>query len=61
MKKVIIIKKKLAEKLEKICEKTQSKNQSLNIRRLALKNSNVGKIDTFKNILLDFLIGNLND
>lgn len=61
MKKAATVEKKLAEKLEKAREKAWSKNQSLNMRRLALSNSNAGKISTFKDVLSDPLIGNLDD
>lgn len=56
-----IVKKKPLEKLGKVYKKAWSKNLSLNMRRLALNNSNVSKISIFKNILSDLLIGNLND
>lgn len=51
-------KKKLVEKLEKICKKAWSKSQMLNMRRLAISNSNTSEIGIFKNILSDPLIGN---
>lgn len=53
MKKATTVKKKLAKK----AKKAWSANQSFDIKRLALKDSNTRNIDTFKNILLNFLTG----
>lgn len=53
MKKAADTEKKKAEKEDKACEKTQSKNQSLEIRRLALNNSQVIEVGTFKEIFSD--------
>lgn len=54
MKKTINIKKKLAKKQDKVQEKVCIKDQiSLNIRRLAINNCQVVKIDIFRNIFLD--------
>lgn len=50
MKKAASAEKKLAEKVEKAREKSRSKNQSLEMRKLALKN-NASEIGTFKDIL----------
>lgn len=61
MKKVAITEKKLAEKLEKAHEKARSKNQSLNIRKLAINNNNAGEVDTFKDVLSGPLISNPDD
>lgn len=40
-------------KLAKKVKKTWSKNQFIDIKRLALKNNNTNNISIFKNILLD--------
>lgn len=53
MKKAATAEKKLAEKVEKAREKSRSKNQSLEMKKLALKNNNASEIGTFKDILLD--------
>lgn len=58
MKKTTIIEIKLIKELENVCKNTWLKNQSLNLRRFVLSNSNVGKIITFKNIFSDSLIDN---
>ena len=53
IKKAATAEQKLTEKREKAYKKAWSKNQSLNMRRLAISNSNVNKIGTFKDILSD--------
>ena len=53
MKKVANAKKKKAEKKNKAHKKTQSKNQSLDIRRLALNNSQAIEVGTFREIFSD--------
>lgn len=57
---MVTAEKKLFEKIEKTYEKSRSKNQSLNIRRLAFKNNNTSNIDIFKEILSDPPIENLD-
>lgn len=52
------VEKKLTEKVKKVYKKSGSKNQSLDIRRLVLKNSNTNNIGIFKDILLDCPIRN---
>lgn len=61
MKQVDTNEKKLTEKAKKACEKSRSKNQSLDMRRLAKKNSNASKIDIFRDILSDFNTKTLDD
>ena len=53
MKKAADVEKKKAEKEDKAREKTRSKNQSLDIRRLALNNSQAIEVGTFREILSD--------
>ena len=53
MKKAATAKKKLPEKFEKARKKSMSKNQSLEMRKLALKNNNASEIGTFKDIFSD--------
>lgn len=45
--------KKMAEKEDKACEKTRSKNQTLDIRRLALNNSRAIEVGIFGEIFSD--------
>lgn len=45
--------KKLVEKQDKVCEKTRAKNQTIDIRRLVLSNSQTMEIEAFKEILSD--------
>ena len=45
--------KKLIEKQKKAYKKTQSKNQSISIWRLALSNSRLAGLGTFKDVLSD--------
>lgn len=59
MKKAATIKKKLIEKIDKVLEKVWSKNQFLNMRRLAL--SNTSEIGNFKEVLSDPPINNSDD
>lgn len=60
MKKVTNTKKKKAEKKaekeDKVCEKTQSRNLSLNIKRFVLNNNYREEVNTFRDIS-----SNLND
>lgn len=53
MKKAADAEKKKTEKESKVHKKVWSKNQLLDIRRLALNNSQVVEVDIFKNILSD--------
>lgn len=55
MKKAADAKKRKAKKEDKEPKKTWSKNYFLNIRRLALNNSQAIEVDIFKKILLDLL------
>lgn len=56
MKKVANVDKKKAKKEDKVSKKVRSKNQSQNIKRLALNSSQVMEIGIFKEILSDLLI-----
>lgn len=53
IKKVADAEKKLVEKQDKVYEKTRAKNQTIDIRRLALNNSQTMEIGAFKKILSD--------
>lgn len=53
IKKAADAEKKKAEKEDKACKKTRSKNQFLDIRRLALNNSQAIEVGTFREILSD--------
>lgn len=50
------MKKKKIEKETKIYKKTQSKNHSLNFRKLALNNSQIIEVGIFREIIFDLLI-----
>lgn len=56
MKKVVNAKKKKNEKEGKVYKKAWNKNQSLDIMRLALNNSQTIKVGTFKDILSNLSI-----
>lgn len=53
MKKAADAEKKKVEKEDKACKKTRSKNQSLDIKRLALNNSQAIEVGTFREIFSD--------
>lgn len=53
--------KNVTEKAEKVFKKFSSKNQSLDIRRLALKKRNDSEINTFKNVFSDLSTGILDN
>lgn len=55
MNKAAAVEKKKAEKEDKARKKAQSKNQSLDIRRLARNNSHGVEVCTFRNILSNLI------
>lgn len=59
MKKAATTKKKLVKKVEKVCKKSWSKNQSLKMRNLTLKN-NISEIGTLKDNFSNSLIEDPN-